>query len=260
MCESTRINSRFCNIHHWTRFDPQDDQYCKYDTYVVLAGFEIFNVYETLCLARTSLEYIECSDFGQLISFNDDIHLAFIRKIFMQNSIMYYNICIDLAWQVLWLYYGESSLDLIYNDKCFNKTLNECSYEGVLLRITLAKQYKLKGVVEEFHRYLQNTGIREAYNYIKHRGTFHYNNLGTNYDNMMMRFNGIDMKILSRKEIDLDEWINRLVEFDNNFSTYFSYIIEYIMPKDYEEPINILSNRYIEYGLNVEKYLKEKNK
>ena len=253
------IDNKFKDIHNWARFDPIEYQYYKYEEHIVLAGFEIFNVYETLCLARTSLDYIECDDFGQLISFNDDVHLAFIRKIFMQNSIIYYNICIDLAWQVLWLYYGESSLRLVYNEDYLEKTLKECSYEGALYRITLAKQYKLREIIEEFHKYLKKTGIREAYNYIKHKGTFYYKNLGVNDRNMLCSFNGIDLKMLNRKEIDLNEWSSKLIEFDDRFTTYFTNVIDYIMPKDYDESISLLSNEALQYFLKVKNYLNNRN-
>lgn len=253
------IDNKFKYIHNWHKFYPKEFQYIKYKEYIVLAGFEIFNVYETLCLARISLDYIEYDDFGQLISSSDDSHLTSIRKVFMQNSIIYYNICIDLSWQVLWLYYGESSLELVYNEDYLEKALKECSYEGVLYRITLAKQYKLREIVKEFYKYLKKTEIREAYNYIKHKGTFYYKNLGINDRNMLFSFNGINLKMLNRKEIDLNEWSSKLIEFDDRFITYFTNVIDYIMPKDYDKPISLVSNEAYQYYLKVKNYLDNKN-
>ena len=67
----------FKDIHWWNKYDPVDYHYVIYHTY---------------------------------ITYSDEEHLGFIRKTFIENTLIYYNICIDLLWQVLWLYSEADNL------------------------------------------------------------------------------------------------------------------------------------------------------
>lgn len=160
----------FENIHEWIKYEPRENHYVKYPTYITAAMFQVGGVYETLCRARVSLEYTTCNNYGELIYKSDESHLSFIRKTFIENAIIYYNICIDLSWQVLWLYSEADNLEMIYNEKNLNEVLRNCNYNELLYRLKLGVLENIIEKLNEFDGYVYRCGIRTKYNYIKHRG------------------------------------------------------------------------------------------
>lgn len=235
----------FVDICCWTDYEPIDSDYVEYPTFITSAMFQVIGVYDTLCRARTSLEFIECNDYGKLITYSGENDLAFIRKMFIENSIIYYNICVDLSWQVLWLYLQKDDLNIIYNEKKLNKILKTCNYNDLIRRLKLDGLEKIIEKLEEFKKYLDESGVRTKYNYIKHRGVYHYNGVGENYGNMIMGYNGMYPKIFSRKEIDIEKWKKMLLEFDTEFVEYFNYILQEIVPSKYLEKINMADAEYM---------------
>ncbi len=250
---------KFIDIHWWNKYEPIESDYVMYSTYITSSMFQVIGVYETLCRARASLEFIECTNYGELISCSDENHLAFIRKTFIENSIIYYNICIDLSWQVLWLYSEPDDLEIIYNEKKLNKILEKCKYDELIYRLKLGGLEKIIEKLKEFDGYLYKSGVRAKYNYIKHRGVYHYKGFGENYSTMMMGYEDITPKIFSRKEIDIKEWSRMLLDFDVKFVEYFNYILKEIVPKDYCKKINMASGEYVWKLIDYCERIKNKN-
>ena len=251
------------DIHWWRNYEPKDSDYVDYHTYITSAMFQVIGVYNILCKARASLEFIECNDYGELISCSDENHLAFIRNMFIESSIIYYNICVDLSWQVLWLYCEQDDLNIIYNQKTLDKILKRCNYSELIYRLKLGGLEKIIKKLKEFNEYLHQSGVRTKYNYIKHRGVYHYNGFGENYSTMLMSYNGMEVKIFSRKEINVNEWSEMLLNFDFEFVKYFNYILEEIVPKGYLQKSDIFSNeytfRFIDYCEQIKKEVINKN-
>lgn len=58
----------------------------------------------------------------------------FIRSQFIQNTLAYYNISIDLSWQVLWFFCEEPTFDLVYENK-YVDTTKDCNLETLRERL-----------------------------------------------------------------------------------------------------------------------------
>lgn len=222
------------NIQHWYDYEPEEHKYCLFSHNLLMACHKIEDVYRTMCLARICLENIRAENFGELIDEKDELSKAVMRSTFINNSISYYNYCIDLSWQVLWLYYNHSTIEYsIHKRKDYLQATKYCNLEALKYHLWLAKQNKLSEYVEMFFRKDTTQSIREKYNYIKHRGTYHIHGLGENYKESMLRYNGFRLPLLYREELNLDSIMSELIEFDKTFVEYFEFIIESIVPKDY---------------------------
>lgn len=59
------------------------------------------------------------------------------------------------------------------------------------------------------------------YNYLKHRGTYHFDGLGLNRKEMMLKLvrNGqpVDLPVVYRKEMDIELTKSLLLQFDRDF-------------------------------------------
>ena len=63
---------------------------------------------------------------------------------------MYYNICIDLSWQVLWYYVGSKDISIINDKTRYNYEAQGCNLESLNYRLHLAKQEKLRTIINDF--------------------------------------------------------------------------------------------------------------
>ena len=88
--------------------------------------------------------------------------------------------------------------------------------------------------------------IDDTNKYIKHRGRFNITGLEINENRMMFSVNNVVPHLLIRREFDVDEWTERLIEFNKDFSAYFNKIIDFILLEGSERsattPMMILNN------------------
>lgn len=178
------------------------------------------------------MTYLDNKDFGDFAKY--EISITYVKSMLIQNALFYYNTCIDLSWQVLYLFYEWRIADKLPTNQLYDKVLKECNSETLSYNLTLACQSKLK---EQFVNYFFNKPIvrkiRENYNYLKHRGTFYFPGLGMNDANMGFLVQNKQLPVISRKAIDYDEWLADLLEFDKEFEIYFSPIVTTVVPHDY---------------------------
>lgn len=223
------------DIHHWMEYKPGWEHYLECDPNIVAAGVKIEDVYRTISLARAHMFFQDVGDFGQLISEKDDLYLNFIKSTFLQDSMMYYNICIDLSWQVLWYYFGSNDINIIKDKVKYNSEARGCNLESLNYRLQLAKQEKLRNIINDFFNSDSVKEIRDLYNYMKHRGTFYVELMGKNEEFIPFNINGINPPMITRKELDLDDWTQKLTDFDREFVNYFELIISIVIPKSYKD-------------------------
>jgi len=227
------------DIDHWRKFCPDITQYLKYSqdqAHLVLAGHKIEDIYTQLKMARASLIYLEVENYGQLIGKHDNLHLTFIRSKFLFDALALYNYCIDLSWQMVYLYHGDAHFGVIQLEEYYLQASKDCDYES--LKGRLVKVNKRDGLFEYIDRFFNDEltkEIRQAYNYIKHRGTYHIEGLGLNQDTVPIGLDGHQLKMLKRKSISIDEWKEKLIQFDISFSKYFEDILSTLMPEGFED-------------------------
>lgn len=230
------------SCHHWLDYDPGEPQYYNFEANVVAAGSKIADVYEQFSNARMSLEYMECKNFGDLISKTDELHLTMLRSRFLKEALAYYNYCIDLSWQVLWYFYGENDLGLIIDENRFFNSASKCNFEELTYKLTLAKEFKIRERLKSFFNSNLTREIRDMYNYLKHRGSTYTEGLGVQYEHLAVSVgyenpdgsvNEIKHRMLTRRTLDISSWQEKLKEFDKTFYHYFEELIKYIMPIGY---------------------------
>lgn len=242
------------DVHRWFDYDPGEQLFHLYKANVLMALHKIQDVYHTLCFARMSLDSLRARNFGDLID-NDGngVGRATMQYMFMNNSISHYNYCIDLSWQVLWLYYNpEMNKYSVHSREDYVKSTKDCTLGELEYPLSLAKQEKLYDRVVEFFNRETTSRIRTRYNYIKHRGVYHIDGMGENYKTSMMSYNGRCLPLLYREELNLEEMKSFLIEFDKSFVEYFDMIIAHVVPIDFRE------NKQIDVDIfEISKYAEE---
>ena len=238
-------------IHHWNDYYPLDTKYYKYNANIIFACCKIQDLYYQLCNARMSLHL--CCDFDNYSMVSDEEHnIQYMKKYFIENSLMQYNIAVEYLWQMLWLYYDNSfdSKSLATNE-LYQESMKPCNFEALICGLS---ELGKKDLVEELIEYFTNKNqlyfkIKMDYNYIKHRGTFFMDGMGLNDSETMISIpseivhkNGKDymvsykLPMVQRKELDMEQLRINLLEFDNWFvpvcERFFTIIPSYMTKHD----------------------------
>jgi hypothetical protein len=220
-------------IDEWHSYEPWDPHYCNFPPHIIFAAHKIGDVYESFTNARFFLSYIELDNYGELIAENDELHLSFIRSRLLQSALASYNYCIDLSWQVLWFYFGESRYRLYDDPDYYYKEAQNCNRESLKVRLHLAHSDHISRHLDLFLSNDVISKVRTKYNYLKHRGTFYTPGFGEQYKYLMGGANGRSFKMVEREVFDISEWKRNLIAFDEHFYQYFNQIIKWVMPKDF---------------------------
>lgn len=253
------IIEKIGDIPKWDKYEPDIQHYNAYPTNVTASAAKITDVHRTFCTGRASFIYCDCDKFGQLVPDDDEVSKLYFKSILMYNALSSYNICIDLSWQVVWLYLSDLGLDLIYDRKFYERYLNECNFVTLNYQLVLAKEYKIRDFVNAMFNDSLTQQVRKKYNYYKHKGSLYVPGLGVNHSNLPFGFNDVDLKQFTREEFDLSEWTDLLIKFHWFFKDYFNEIIRFVIPRDYLELEMDFFSDTLNYGIKVEEYLKSRS-
>ena len=237
MYTSREIEQIIGPIPTWHQYEPNDIHYIHFATQasVLASAYKIADVYDAFCNARAGLLFAWQDNLREFMDNTDD-GLTFFRSHLLLNSLVLYNICIDLSWQVVWLRYETNDIILINNTKVYESSLKHCNLDALRYRLSLAQEYKVRNYITATFESSLWQEVREHYNYYKHRGNFHVG-IGENPTKLMFSYNGTQPKCLSQKTFNLNEWTGNLIKFHQEFSSYFETIIKYVIPSNYSSPI-----------------------
>lgn len=243
------------DITDWLKLTPGEMQYLRYPTNIVLAAIKITDIYNTVHIARANLHFLDNKDFGDYAK--GEKAIRFVKSMHIQNSLIFYNIAVNYSWQVLWLYYNDALNEFRPTAKLYESAIKDCNYEELLLGLTLKRDYKMRDHIVKpfFQKATSYNKIRPMYNYLKHRGSFHFEGLGMNRTHMMFGFylnkEKINLPMVSRKEMDVEYTKQMLLQFDKDFVAYMSYLIELLIPKDFtngslplDKMLTFMTNKY----------------
>lgn len=226
------------NVDHWFEYEPRDAHYLNFEPSIIYAAHKIGDVYYAFSNARSYLSDYDCDNFGELISTNDDIHLKYIRSKFLQSSLSFYNYAIDLSWQVVWFYLGDNSYFFMEKQEYYKKYSGLCTFPSLLEVAGLRGRGDFRQHLISFNNNHLTQEVRQLYNYVKHRGSIHTRGLGNQYNHMMMAIvsNGEEFapRMITREEIDINLWKEKLIEFDKVFFNYFEQLMYLILPQNYQ--------------------------
>lgn len=242
------------DFQKWFKYQPLDAQivrYAKDKSSIVAAGQKIMDVYNAFANAKQSFRSAGYENYGDLCGDNE-ISKLYTKYHFLMCAIMEYNTCRDLCLQVVWTYIQPSSLESLAQN-LYRDTEKECNSETVHKKLNkLIEEGRtdlkpLKKLISKFENDKHITAVRDMCNYIKHRGTIHFDGLGDNLDKMLLTVNGQAARSLGRPSYKFSDVEDILWNYHQTFQKYLNQIIDMIIPEDYmdnkvtlEDYINIL--------------------
>jgi len=245
------------DFHDWHRYLPQEKHYANFEPYIIYSLQKVDDVYYAFSNARYNAYMTENEDYGQMISNGSELSLKMVRSNFLMNALNFYNFAIDLSWQVLFYYASDNSLYFLSSPKSYDKYSNLCNYETLVNRLQYRKELGLLHITKTFYNNSLVRELRELYNYLKHRGTLHFEGLGEQYDRpyMAVEIEGenIAYNMFVKREITIEELKNKLIIFDILFYEYFNNILSCIVPKNYLEIGDNLLDVY-EVSLKIKQF------
>ncbi len=234
------------DIHSWRDYTPTESKYGYYNGNIILTAQKISDLYIALCIARAQLHFLDNQNYGDFA--NDRDTEKFIDMMSVQNALFYYNTAIDFSWQVMWLYYEPEAEDTLLTNEMYERIVKKCDYESLRLRLTLAKDLKLRdGYLVKFFNEPIVKEVRKIYNYIKHRGALHFPILGANNPESQGIINGNIIPIIRRKPTEEESLKEKLITLDNILIPYVEDLIDIFIPKDYVERKDGLSSMFNYY-------------
>lgn len=252
----------------WIKYNPHKlDYYSNADRQDLLCRFKLTQVYQNFCVARMNCIFSdENTNYGDLDP--EGKNKEWIKKLFLQNALLYYNICVDLSWCMAYFYCipkQEGNFNITNEEiEAIEKEINYDSlHEFLNMQLNIADKKEkvileeLKKLITEFWNEKIPEGFRQDYNFIKHRGTFDIFDSIAKNENValfVVESSEPDITIPKFKEFDSEKYINILRNFHTVFLEYIDNMIDiiinpkYSLPKyNFEEIINnVVNNSTIE--------------
>ncbi|PFG03038.1 hypothetical protein [Bacillus sp. es.036] len=226
------------SVKNWLEYHTFEPHYLKYLPNETLAGTKIHDVYTQFSNARSSLDFCDFNKLKNVFMNSNDLGIKYMQSKFFFDSLAHYNYCIDLSWQVLYFYYGSKDYGML-NEKKYINTAKNCKL--VEVKKLLGKENTYYKLANSFFNGSKTKEIRDKYNHLKHRGTFHIDGLGIGDSNFfpMVLSDGSKPPMLARETINIEEWRVKLIAFDISFVEYFNQLIK-VMPDDYTDGVSKL--------------------
>ena len=96
---------KFCN---WLQL-----YFFAYKNNITFAACKISDLYYQVCNARMSIHF--CLDYEKYSMMSEDkMAILSTKKYFIENALLYYNFAVDYLWQVLWFYYNNCGMGLLW--------------------------------------------------------------------------------------------------------------------------------------------------
>lgn len=228
------------NFQEWGKLEPHVTDYVKYgkkDPSVIAAAHKTIDVYFAFANARQSFMSAGYNNYGDLCS-DDKISKLYIKTHFLIHAITEYAICLDLSWQVIWAYIQPTSFEYLSKNK-YKKMERECERDNLLAQLNCAiaqknlKAKRIKNIMTNFDNDADIKKLRTVYNSLKHRGTIHFVDLGTNIKTMPLQIQNKSISILTREEYTVNEVENILFIYHKKFQLYFNSLLTEIIPNNY---------------------------
>ena len=242
----------------WFKYEPHDAQYARFaveNPSAIAAGHKISDVFSTFSEARTSLMFSFEKNYGDLAKEDDEISNRFVKALLLKNAIFQYAVCEDLSWQVAWAYIQPANLEYLMKNE-YEKMYKECNRDNLLQQFDCAisqkvlKASKIKEILTTFDNDEKMMKFRTLYNFLKHRGTIHIEELGNQDKQLMIQINGQNIDLLSKESYSIEAIQNIIWEYHVSFEDYFNKLILEIMPVDYcDNSINF--NDYLNASINM---------
>lgn len=245
------------DIHFMTQYRADESNYGFHEPNIIYSCHKLNDIYMTYALARMNLLFTVNENFGDFAA--DEVSENFLKPQLLMSSLHYYNVLIDLSWQLIWFYIRSDLNNSLPTSETYEKEARECNYEILSYYLVLKKENKLRlSYLKQFFESNETQAIREKWNYSKHRGIFHFDGMGINPSRMNMSLNGMIAPIVSRKELSINKLSNQLLNFDLKYHKYLTDLMKIIFPKDFTTNLNCLTSVFY-YDLKWRDEIREHN-
>lgn len=252
------IYDRLNDIHYFLDYRADESNYGFHNPTILYSAHKLSDIYSIYCIARANLHYIDNDNFGDFA--NDDVSIRFIKTQLIMNSLNYYNTLIDFSWQLIWFSIRTDLNDQLLTTKIYNKVAKECNYEVLRYNLTLIRDFKTRDfILRDFFKHQLVQDLREMWNFLKHRGSYYFEELGINPSVMNFGFNDMRVPIVNRSRLDIDNLKEKLLIFDNLYHDYITYIMDLIFPNDFIEKRHWM-NSSVTYCMKHEEQIAEYNR
>ena len=242
------IYDKLDDVHYFLNYRADESNYGLQLQSVLYSAHKLSEIYSVYCVARSNLHYLDNQDYGHFAK--EELGIKFVRMQLLMNAIHYYNILVDLSWQLVWFSIRSDLNNTILTSKTYMDIARECNFEILKYNLTLLKDFKMRDkILNDFFNDSLVREIREKWNYLKHRGTYYFAGLGQNPSWMMVGFNDMRTPIVNRPDVDIDELKELLVSFDKKYFKYIEHIMSVVFPKDFLSNRDLL-NSSINYFMN----------
>lgn len=227
----------------WNRYFPRElEYYTNASRRDLFCRFKLSQIYQDYCLARANCIFADSrTNYGDLDY--KGMNKVWLRKMFLQNALVYFNICIDLSWVMVYFFCvidDNSNLKISQHeiDKIEKNVREKTLYKELDKKINNANgtdktmYQNLKDLIEDFMENRIPEDFREDYNELKHRKAF--NIIGVPQDQVSF-FNNSNILVLKNKEFDIDKYSSKMKEFAKEFCNYIDEIIELIIKPNQDE-------------------------
>ena len=227
------------SFHNWHKYQPHDVQYLRYaekGPSLIAAGFKVGDVYSAFTYAHAALMFSLEKNYGVLAA--DEKSIEFIQYMFVRDAILNYSICEDLSWQVVWAYIQPADIRYLMKDG-YSKLAKDCNRENLLKQLDCAisqhhtKADTIKSIVQDFDDDPDVKDFRKLYNFIKHRGDIHVEDLGNQDESLLFNVNGQNIKMLIRDSYSMESLRDDAWNYNCKFENYFNKLLKVIFPEDY---------------------------
>ena len=205
-----------------------------FQTRDLICRFKLVEIYQNLYLGMKNYQFSKFQGkYGDLVPKGE--LKEWLPQMFLQNTYLYYNVCIEFSWKMIYFYYKIENKNytekeiygieknITYDD--FLEFLNQQS-ENLTDEEEKDKQ-KVISLVNEFYKDEFIEKFREDCKYIKHRGAFDIFGLYNDETQLFAVEGGkCDIDIPKFKEFDRTENEKILYEFYTKFCDYIEKVIE----------------------------------
>lgn len=244
------INENELRLPDWDKYRCNEfDFYSAANRQDLICRHKLMQIFQNFKIARENIIFSSDSkNYGDLISceFNSKV----LKKLFVQNALLYYNFCIDLSWQMVCLFcLTKKECDFNITNEEIKKIEKEVTFEYVIENLkyqckianddTKEKLKLLLKNIDMFWNKKINDGFRNIYNYIKHQGAYDILDISPE---SKLKIEGIDtdIKVLRSYEFNIDEMTRTCLNFNNEFIDYLERIVKIVInPLNTKEKYNL---------------------
>lgn len=231
----------------WNKYFPKDlDYYSNLDRQDLLSRFKLEQIYQNFCIGRANYIFAHPkTNYGGMI--NEDENNEWLRKMLLQNALIYYNTCIDFSWELIAFYYlPKNELEFNITEEERKKIESEIDKDELITRLNMEESIligkekeivkKIKKLVLEYMENPLTKRLRKDYNDLKHNRTMDILDLHKNsFKQFESKCKELHVGPLKLIDFNIDYYEEKLKEFNNSLYYYIEKLVELLIRPNYRK-------------------------